>query len=773
MSFPSIAYGALAVLLMTATPEVAATPPGRAQEIAAVQPSITEAEAAAFGEVIARAFNEGKSESVLSTFDSAELFERVLQGIDENDRPQFGSVRSSCDTLRAQVGFTFSKIKSARFLRVETVDGESRVLVRLVSGDGALSYYAFVVAQREKGRPRWIDAFVYLSGELMSDSIRWMALPVLVPKDEGLWARLVGGGNDFAKAWPDVMAAEDRLADGKGGEAMRIVDRLPAPVRTTRPIFGLRLRIARELGVEAQLAVLADWARCFPSDPTPELVGIDTDLQSKNYAGALLRLEVLKKLIGGDPYIDFIRANLLRLVGRLPEARTAAREALGQESTLVSAYDILLQVELEAKDYQALASVIDEIEGAVPGFDFLAAAGKNESYSGFRASAEYEQWLGRRAARKTAAEPAHLGEEECAAFGARIAAAVNAGQVDSVITWFDPEALCNRAVRGFRMPEQLFRDFRAGFVAAGRARSVVDFTNVAAARYLRTQTVEGDRRVLLRLLGANEAANYLALVCARRSDGSIGWVDVFNYASGESVSTAMRRDALPALVAHEAGLRTQISGSDNLFLRSFSEIDKAGRLISSGKNVEALKVLRGLPEEMRDDRMILSMMVGAAARIGEEEYLSAVDDWAFRRPGDPGLALAAISASIRRKQYLEAARLIDSFSEAIGGDPYLDYRKASVLLLNDDLNAARDAANQAIGQEPELKPAYQVLWRIELAARDYPAVGRALDAYETRFPDDDQVSAIMEDRAFERFCYSSEYSKWLKRRAERKPSAKP
>ncbi len=73
----------------------------------------------------------------------------------------------------------------------------------------------------------------------------------------------------------------------------------------------------------------------------------------------------------------------------------------------------------------------------------------------------------------------------------------------------------------------------------------------------------------------------------------------------------------------------------------------------------------------------------------------------------------------------------------------------------------------ARSERSEVKAAYEVLLRVELASRDFAAVGRMLDTLESCFPEDDQRERITEDPAFERFCFSPEYRRWLLRREER------
>ncbi len=733
---------------------------------------LTEAECADLGERIARVCNEGRPEQILVAFDGDELVERILAGVPEAERPGRGALRSLDGSLRVEFGGRFAKSGRAKFLRVQFVDGESRALVRFVSKDLGLNYYSFVCARCPGESPRWVDVFVYADGSLVSESRRWTLLPLLQRREPGFWAGLFGSENEFAQSWPEIRAAYDFLAAQDPIRAKARVDRLPDALRKTKPLLRLRLWIGRALGAADERAVLADWRSCFPEDPTPDLLGIDLALERKAFEEALGSLERLETQVGGDPYLGCVRSKVLRGAGRLDEARVAGRAALAADPREAAAYDALLQIEVDANNHEAATMLLDEFERAFPGKDAEPIVAEGSEFALLRKSPQFAEWKRRHDASRAPKAVVVPSEEECVEFGRRAERAINSGRIEEIESLFAPEQLCDRAAEGLRLPASELMDFRTGYAAAVRREGVADLRVAKSVRFLRVEQKGGDRWVWLRVLSAGDRLNYLGLACMHREDGGIGWFDLFNYSLGEATSATMRRNALPALSAHERQLRERLSRSDCVFLDNFPKIEKVHQLCRRGSWAEALRVLKELPAELRGERLVLSMMVVVASNLDEARFLDAVDEWYSQRPGDPALDLVGLDAALMRRDYLQAQRHIAGLQELFGEDPYLSYMKARVLLLDDDLDEARTSAQWAIDHESELKPAYEVLLRVEVAARNHAAVGRLLEMMESRFPEEDQYARISADRMFERFLFSADCQQWLQRRAERSSAAK-
>jgi len=258
-----------------------------------------------------------------------------------------------------------------------------------------MNIHAYVVARRASGRLKWIDVHVYLSGELVSESTRRVLLPYFAQQNAGLLARLTHGEGSYVKNLPRLAEIRTKISSGDCTGAMAIIESLPTELRETKALLAMRMQAAQQVGNEAYAKVIDDWERCFPGDPSLALVGIDGAFLRKDYDGVLKRIGQIEQMTGADPYLDLLRANTLFLAGRFDECREVARRALAVDPNLASAFDVLLQIELDAKNHPATAALLDEVEAAYSA-DMEASIADNAAYAEFRASDEYRAWKARR-----------------------------------------------------------------------------------------------------------------------------------------------------------------------------------------------------------------------------------------------------------------------------------------------------------------------------------------------------------------------------------------
>lgn len=712
---------------------------------------------AALGTRIENLFNAHDVAGVLEVFDATALAERALRGLELDEGRMRWLARDYGNAMRTQVGFILSRFSEARVLRCERPAGEPRVLIRLLTPEGDFQYLAFVPGKDWNGRLRWVDAYLCGDGELLSASIRRRVEPVLNPGEQSAWSRLLGREREWEKTGPVVERAEACLRSGAAAEAWMIIGELPPTARENRDVILLRMAIARRLGLSSRLAVLAEWERCFPGDPAADLAGVGIDLERADHESVLRRLARLDAVVGGDPYLGCVRANVLNTAGRADEARVAAREALRQDPKLAAAYDALLRIELTAQDFRAVAALCDEMEQTFPDREVTSELLQKPAFRPFADSAEYRLRQEKKAAAAQALQPTRA---ECEALGQSLARAITTRRAAEVDALCDRGALCDCATKGLAIPAAVYRDFRSGFVAVeGRLGESLCAT-YGEASFLRVQEDQPEKRVLLRLRGGPFGVAYLAFACTRRSTGAPGWGELANYATGETLAETVRRSAVAFLAAHLQEFRDSLGAGDRRLLDAAPVIAKATQLIEAGNCGEALRLLRALPEQSRAERAILALMFNAASRLDSGDYQQVLEEWSFHHPGDPLLDLVRFEEEIRRGDYYEAIGHIDAFAEVIGGDPYLACRKAYAQLMDDDPTAARETIGGVLSAEPGLDIAYAVLLLLEVRAGDHEAAVRVLGQYAARFPSDDLLARIPLDGQVQKFLQSREFREW-------------
>src|SRR6185312_8717296 len=108
-----------------------------------------------------------------------------------------------------------------------------------------------------------------------------------------------------------IKAARELHVAGKDVEALAKLDSLPAAVRATKAIAVMRVEIASAISRDAKRAALDEVATMFPNDPTIAMLEIDGALLRGDYDGALRNVDTVDRAIGGDPFQDAVRAEIL------------------------------------------------------------------------------------------------------------------------------------------------------------------------------------------------------------------------------------------------------------------------------------------------------------------------------------------------------------------------------------------------------------------------------------------------------------------------------
>jgi len=262
-----------------------------------------------------------------------------------------------------------------KYLRTQQYGGAPRPLIRLLSEAG-LNYYELEL-DKQGTKTRLADIYIMLAGEKLSET-----LGSLVDTAQR------SGIGEASK----IKLVRQHMQAGRWQEAHALLLTLPSQMRAAKAIKLIEIQITGELGDELYLKSLNEYTKAFPGDPSLALVSIDRALLRKEYDTALAYLADLDKRIGGDPYLDVLRAGTLASAGKLDEAITAAKRATEREPTLEDAWWQLLTQQAASKRYAEAIPTLEMLRdkfGAVITPESLAA---DERFGGLAASPEYIAW---------------------------------------------------------------------------------------------------------------------------------------------------------------------------------------------------------------------------------------------------------------------------------------------------------------------------------------------------------------------------------------------
>jgi tetratricopeptide (TPR) repeat protein len=256
-------------------------------------------------------------------------------------------------------------------------------MFRLISGDG-VNYHDLLL---ERGEAlRIVDIFVHSNGEWISQLVRRGFLPVA--------ARFGGGGTSSDTQYLDnvqnILTMIEHYRGGRYEQALAVFDALPEELKKNRNILMQRFAVAVKAGGELYDAAMVDLKTAFPDDPSLGLVLIDYHFNRGEYDTAIAIIDRLDRDVGGDPYLDFFRANVLYVAGRLEEAKQAARRAIEAEPTLEDPYWTLVTISLDEREFTETARLLTEIENEL-GL-VLGDLGGVPEYREFVESDAYPEW---------------------------------------------------------------------------------------------------------------------------------------------------------------------------------------------------------------------------------------------------------------------------------------------------------------------------------------------------------------------------------------------
>ena len=354
--------------------------------------AITDEECETYGKQLAEYFSSGKQSEVVRQLDTFAFMDKVTAdlGFDEKELGEFRSGMLS--GLSKSLVQNFSTFTSAQYLRAQSVGGAKRVLVRCVSEEGAVNYFAFIVDRRATGSLKWVDVYIYLTGETMTESTRRAVLPMVANMKKNLLDKLTSRESDYVQNFPKMTRATQLIQGGKFAEALAELERLPETVKRERFVLTLRLRAAQPLSEAEYLKVITAWEKAYPDDPSLDLISIDGDVMRKDYAGAIKRIDSLSQRLGGDNYLNFLKGNMQMMAGDNDVARLTARAVLAAEPTLTSAWDTLLTISLNEHKYAETVALLIEFEAKFPGAKMKPVIATNAAYADFRTTQEYRDW---------------------------------------------------------------------------------------------------------------------------------------------------------------------------------------------------------------------------------------------------------------------------------------------------------------------------------------------------------------------------------------------
>lgn len=353
---------------------------------------ITEKEATEFARLVDAEAAKGDVSILSDRFDGKVLGERVCHGLklhkDFLEAIRAKLARDGMKRLATNVAASIKGGGKYRFVRCLNANGYLRPVYRLNTNDGLVNYHEFRLGRAPDGRLMFVDVYVFISGELLSTTLRRLVRMTAAPKGG------TGTGSsqtDMMRSLPDVREFMRLRAMGRNEEALRKFDGLPESVRKEKVFLMARVVVASNLDDKIYAAALEELVKLHGNDPGIDMSLISHYLATEQYKKAMSAVERLSKRLGGDAYMDAYRGRIYLDQKQYPQARQAAERALKADMGISDPLALLLEVSLGEKKFGEALIILKLLHNDYG--ETMAVTPEDPTYREFIKDPAYKEWL--------------------------------------------------------------------------------------------------------------------------------------------------------------------------------------------------------------------------------------------------------------------------------------------------------------------------------------------------------------------------------------------
>lgn len=355
---------------------------------AAVQAS--DEDCTALAQKIETSVSTEKGAWIDQSFDVATMMDRALRGAPGDDKMKqeyTTGIRKGFNIGRSTAAAA-AKDGSYTFLRLRTVNGKKLALFRLLT-DGAFNYHEYLLEASPSGGVRIVDLYIYLSGENISQSFRRIYVN-LAASEPGVVGKLVGNQNEMVEGLKQLQAMNKLIQQRKHAEALKIYRGMPESMQKEKVCLVARLQAGTQVSPKESMDALEALRKEYPGDPAILALSLDPLLLAKRFDEVIAAVDELDKSVGGDPYLDTMRASVHLEKGDADQARACAKRSIEKDKTLAMGYWTLVAISLRTKTFADTVSWLNEIEKNL-GLE-IGDLSKIEMYGEFMKSPEHAAW---------------------------------------------------------------------------------------------------------------------------------------------------------------------------------------------------------------------------------------------------------------------------------------------------------------------------------------------------------------------------------------------
>ena len=298
---------------------------------------------------------EQDHKTLASLFSTHAYVDLVLEGVDFPKAMRAEFMKGVNKSLRQKKGgrgwFLFA-YNRASYVGIREFEGTKYPVVRFDLPDGGSDFIFFQLMKGPYGTPRILDTFALSAGEWCSQVTRRMILPALAAEMQSPLMKLVNSKEDklAMEHFNKTQKILNSYANGDFAAVRKTYESLPTELQEQRQLFVTYLMTVTD---DDQALVKAGdrFAKVFGDDPSVAFMMIDVDFSAGRLDKVLERITQVEELIGEDPVLALLRANIHLQLNQEGAAQSIIQKVHQLDPTIEETYWTAIQLAAQTSNY--------------------------------------------------------------------------------------------------------------------------------------------------------------------------------------------------------------------------------------------------------------------------------------------------------------------------------------------------------------------------------------------------------------------------------------
>ncbi len=328
---------------------------------------------------------------------------------------------------------------------------------------------------------------------------------------------------------------------------------------------------------------------------------------------------------------------------------------------------------------------------------------------------------------------------------------------------FDTKAFTDRII--IDGPSTKLREFNTGFVSTLQessllARMLLENEDAASSEYdfLRAYFSKKKGHLIFRLYGDNSINYHDFLI--EKIKGEYKITDIYIYLTGEYLSETFKILYLTSSKDHLTPSET--ADLPDLDTEDLTKVITAKSLVDRGEYEAAKEMISGLNGEIRSEKLFRLVELIIKSYMNDEEYLELMESYKNSFPDDPSIYLISFDYLLQREEYEAALTAIDNLDRKLGGDSFLNLKRANIYHTEGNLRKADELMDMFLTDYSEYFAGWNFLVKIQIERGQFAEAVLTMERL-LEFPNmikKDMVQVIEEEPDYGDFAKSEAFKNW-------------